>query len=406
MPFRSGSVSYARFKTIGPAPKAATQEVLDALADNVISEAALLAVETQFGWTTGVHLYDTNFDRDTVVVGPCLLLAMRLDTNKVPSEIKRAYRAMAESARAQDSETGFISRREKREVAEEVEERCRQDLSNGTHRRSKLLPVCWDLERGIVYAPAFGEASSSALMDLFNATFDCRLEPLSAGSVALDLLAAKGMMRNYEDLKPSPFTKPPAGAVDDEAGDFESTPEVPWSSAGPQPSDFLGNEFLIWLWHQCEVNEGLIDTEAGRIAIVLDRLLDMDCAWEATGKQSLSATGPTRLPEAAAALLHGKWPRKAGMILALGADEYELTFQADRFQVTSLKLPKLDPPAETPQDELEHRVEVISDVDRALVGLFRVFLETRIADGWPTTRSKVSAWIRGKAESKRRAPVA
>ncbi|MFG0252017.1 MAG: hypothetical protein ACF8NJ_03995, partial [Phycisphaerales bacterium JB038] len=185
MPFRSGSVSYARFKTIGDAPKAATQEVLDALADNVISESALLAVETQFGWTTGVHLYDTNFDRDTVVVGPCLLLAMRLDTNKVPAEIKRAYRAMAESARAQDSVTGFISRREKREAAEEVEERCRQDLSTGVHRRSKLLPVCWDLERGLVFAPAFGEASSSALMDLFHATFDCRLEPLSAGSVAL-----------------------------------------------------------------------------------------------------------------------------------------------------------------------------------------------------------------------------
>ncbi len=403
MPFRSGSVSYARLKTIGSAPGAATQDVLDALAANTISQAGELAVETQFGWTTGLHLYDTNFDRDSVVVGPCLLLGMRLDTNKVPADIRRAYRAMAESARSHGSESGFLSKREKREAAEEVEERCREDLSAGRFRRSKQLPICWDLERGLLFAPAFGEAASSALMDLFRATFDCKLEPLSAGSVALDVLAAKGMMRNYEDLRPSPFTKPPAGATDDAAEGAHSTPPIPWSSAGPQPSDFLGNEFLIWLWHECEANEGLIDTDAGRVALVMDRLLDMECAWEATGKQSLLASGPTRLPEAAAALLHGKWPRKAGLLLALGAEEYSLTLQADRFLVTGLKLPKPEQPAETPRDQLEDRLAQLREVDEALVGLFRAFLQQRVGHGWATTRGRISAWIRGKPVERRAA---
>jgi hypothetical protein len=401
MPFRSGSVSYARFQTLGGAPSAATQDVLDALAEHTISEAGLLPVETQFGWTTGLHVYDTNFDRDTNIVGPCLLLGMRIDTNKVPADIKRAYRAMAEAARTHDSDTGFLSKREKREAAEEVEERCREDLSAGRFRRSKLLPVCWDVERGLVLAPAFGEAASSALMDLFRATFDCKLEPLSAGSVALDILASRGMTRNYEDLKPSAFTAAPAEALAGEGESIGSTPPVPWSAAGPQPSDFLGNEFLIWLWHQCEVEEGLIETEAGRLAVVMDRMLDMECAWEATGKQALAANGPTRLPEAAAGLRHGKWPRKAGLLLALGAEEFELTLQADRFLVTGLKLPKPEDPADTPRDELERRVQLVSDVDRALVGLFRVFLERRVAESWQATRGEISRWIQSKAASRR-----
>ncbi|MFG0252847.1 MAG: hypothetical protein ACF8NJ_08245, partial [Phycisphaerales bacterium JB038] len=67
----------------------------------------------------------------------------------------------------------------------------------------------------------------------------------------------------------------------------------------------------------------------------------------------------------------------------------------------SLKLPKPEEPPETPQDELAQRVEEIAEVDRALVGLFRVFLEARVADGWPHARGKLSAWIRSKAAGKR-----
>lgn len=405
MPFRSGTVSYTRFKTIGSAPKAATADVLDALKANIIPEAGELAVETQFGWTTGLHVFDTDFDPESVVFGPCLLLGMRLDTSKVPAEIVRAYRAMAHAARSKDTESGFLSKRSKREAAEEVEERCRRDLSSGAHRRSKLIPVYWDLERSLVLAPAFGEAASTALIDLFRATFDCRLEPLSAGSIALDILAGQGKTRTYEDLRPSAFTRPPPGASDSGGEAERATPAVPWSSAGPQPSDFLGNEMLIWLWHECETNERLIQTEAAKTALVIDRLLDMECAFEATGRQSLLATGPTRLPEAAAALSHGKWPRKAGLILALGSDEFELTFQADRFHVTGLKLPKADDPADTPRDELERRVALIGDLDRALLGLFRAFLEKRTSPGWPDVRSDISKWIRSRAAGKRLAAV-
>jgi hypothetical protein len=62
----------------------------------------------------------------------------------------------------------------------------------------------------------------------------------------------------------------------------------------------------------------------------------MQCAWDATGKQTLTAAGPSRLPEARCGLQHGKWPRKAGLILAAGGDQFEMTLQADRFQLTGV----------------------------------------------------------------------
>jgi hypothetical protein len=397
MPFRSGSVSYARFQVTGPAPTTVNGELLTQLNENTIRPTSVGdPPETEFGWVTGLHIYDTDFDPENVAFGGCLLAAMRVDTNKTPAEVKRAYRAMAEAALAADSETGFLSKRELREAKEDAEERCRRELAGGMHRRSRMLPIMWDLERKLLLAPAFGDAARTALLDLFHATFDLKLLPLSAGGLAREIASIAGKTRTYEDLKPSGFTSPPAEALADDDGASPvdpSRPQVPWSYSGPEPSDFVGNEFLIWLWHQCEQDEGLVQTPSGELAVVIDRVLDMDCAWEVTGKQTLRGNGPTRMPEAGDALREGKWPRKLGLLLAADGNEWELTLQGDRLHVSGAKIPKSEDPADTPRDLMEYRIQSIRDLDRALVALYRTFLDERLGSSWPTIRQRLGQWI-------------
>jgi hypothetical protein len=396
MPFDSGSVSYARFRIVG-GPDAVDAELLAALAENVARPPSVGArPEMQAGWAGPRHVYDTDFDPASVVFGETLLLGIRIDTNRVPPELRRAYRAMAERSRAAESATGFASRREKREAKDEADEKCREELGSGRHVKSKHVPVLWNVRERIVFAPIFSDAAGANLRDLFAATFDATVEPLSAGALAHELLSARGLARSHEDAKPSTFTPPPPAAHAENGGNG-ALPSVPWTFAVPEHKDFLGNEFLIWLWAQSEVGSASIETARGSVAIAIDRSLSMDCAWDVTGKQTLNADGPTRLPEAAMALKIGKWPRKAGMIIAAGGVQCELTFQADRFLVTGCKLPKPDEPPVTSRETIEHRMNALEAIDVALVALFDVFLQRRIGTAWQPERQRIRDWILSKA---------
>jgi len=407
MGIRNGSISYARFKVAGSGGRTPPRDVdaglLEALAGGQLRPGGVgEPPPVEFGWCGGRHVYDGAFGAEHNVFGRALLFGLRVDANKVPAEIRRAYRAMAEAGYAADSGTGFLSRREKTAAKEEAEERCRSELAEGRYRRSKMVEVLWDLERSVVLAPAFSDAATTGLRDLFHSTFDLKLQPLSSGGLAFDVLSSRGLMREYEDLQPSAFTPPPAGAIDpDQPESADGTrPSVPWAHVTPEASDFIGNEFLLWLWWRCERDEGVVDTaEAGSVALAVERSLDMQCAWDATGKQSLTADGVARAPEARVGLKNGKWPRKAGLIVAAGGEQFELTLQADRFILTGVKVEKPEEDIGSPRELVEHRLGQVRTLDEALVGVYDAFLRERTASGWTTRRDRIGAWMRGRSSS-------
>ena len=75
------------------------------------------------------------------------------------------------------------------------------------------------------------------MAEIFERTFKCELQPLTAGSQAARLLVEGGKRREYEDFRPTRFVAGPEGE-----GQY---PEYPWVAKGPEPKDFLGNEFLV-----------------------------------------------------------------------------------------------------------------------------------------------------------------
>src|SRR5947209_5210134 len=66
MPFASGSISFRRFAVVGKKsdqPKSVDQELLDKLAEHVIKPAEFgLPDDSEYGWSGGRHLFDTQFD--------------------------------------------------------------------------------------------------------------------------------------------------------------------------------------------------------------------------------------------------------------------------------------------------------------------------------------------------------
>jgi len=408
MPFRSGSISYSRFGVSGSLPDDANEGALALLGRHVVKQRALSDEGTLSGWCTGRHVFDADFSWEQCGFSGAILCAMRVDRAKVPPEIRRAYVAMAEDERraaeatatASDGPAAPLSRAARREAKADAERRCKEEIADGRYRRIGMVPVLFDLVHRSVLTPASGDAVFKELKALVEATYGCRLERRSAGGIAADILGARGMTPDLDDALPEAFTAPPAEAVaraQEEGARVGQRPEVPWALAGGDRNDFLGNAFLMWLWWQAEAREGVIETATVQVAVMVDKLLELECPWGVGGKATLRGTMPTRSVEAAKALQSGKWPRRMGLLVAAHGQEFECTLQGDRFAVGGLKLQPPEEAANTPRLEIEDRLDRLGTFDAVLVALYDQFLRERFGREWPTRRQQITEWISARS---------
>ncbi|MEM1028038.1 MAG: hypothetical protein AAGJ38_08135 [Planctomycetota bacterium] len=410
MPFDSGRVTFTRFHVTGDAPSHVDDAFLSILSEARFRESDLgTPDEVEAGFTTGVHLFDTQFTYQKIGYGTpgngLALFAMRLDTNKVPADIKKAYKVMNELAAAAGNPTGFASKSEKREARETANEQVREELASGKYRKSKVVPILWDFANQTLYCGAAGTTVIEHLSRLMRNAFAVELDNLSAGVLAGNLIKAQGRSRDYEDLQPSAFTAPPDAPrprndqdTDGPAFGEGALPVLPWIAKSVDLKDYLGNEFLMWLWWHGEKDREspTIKTEAaGDVFAALDKALDMDCAWDLTGKQTLRGDNPTRLPEAADALVTGKWPRKVGLILADAEHQWQLTLQGDQFVVSGAQLPEIED-VENARELTERRLELIVGLSETLNALYTAFLARRASGPWASDRDAIKTWIKAR----------
>ncbi|HSU67127.1 MAG TPA: hypothetical protein VLJ39_09660 [Tepidisphaeraceae bacterium] len=385
MGFPSGSVSFRRFAVVGKSPAAPEQDLLDKLSQHALRPSELgLPEEVEYGWCGGHHVFDGAFSFEHNAYADALHFAMRVDTNKVPGELKKAYQIMEEEAVAATNPSGFISKNQKRDAKETVRLKIEDELRSGRYRRSKLVPVLWDLPNQMLYSSA-SNATFEKLAELFERSFELQLQPITSGSLGLQVLEPKGRKRDYEDFRPTRFVHGPDGE-----GQY---PEYPWVAKGPEPKDFLGNEFLLWLWHEADHRSGVINTEsAGEVTIYIDRSLDLDCAYGQTGRDSLRGDGPSRMPEARDALRSGKLPRKAGFVVDAFKQQFSLTLNAESLAIGTAKLPDIED-AESPRVVFEERIALVRDLCKAVDAMFETFLKTRASSAWEGQVGSLRKWI-------------
>ncbi|HEX8916855.1 MAG TPA: hypothetical protein VF796_31180 [Humisphaera sp.] len=388
MGFPSGSVSFRRFVVSGKVKKSVDQEMLDKLAEHVVKPGEFgVPEEEEWGWCGGRHVLDGKFSFDHNVFNDCLHFAMRVDTNRFPGAMKKAYEAMEEDAVAATNPSGFISKTQKKDVKDAVRKRIEEELKSGKFRRSKLVQVLWDLPNRTLYSTASGK-SFEKLADLFERSFGLTLEPVSAGTQALRILEKRGKRREYEDTRPTRFAAGPAGG--------EQHPDYPWVSKGPEPKDFLGNEFLLWLWHEADHRSGVIKTdEAGDVAVLVDKTLDLDCSFGQTGRDMLKGDGPGRMPEAMDGLRTGKVPRKVGLVLDINKHQYALTLAGESLAVNGLVIPEIEE-ADTPRVVFEERITLLRDFCNGIDELFGAFLKVRAGGSWETFGGQIKKWIKAQ----------
>src|ERR1051326_9278870 len=88
----SGRVSCLRYRVAGKALQSFGPEHLEQLAEHAIGRQKVASGDgSQAGWVAGDHILDTSFDLAKNIINDALHFALRIDEQKVPADLLRAY---------------------------------------------------------------------------------------------------------------------------------------------------------------------------------------------------------------------------------------------------------------------------------------------------------------------------
>src|SRR5262245_11858741 len=379
MGFVTGRLTCRRYRVTGRSLSAFHPEHVEKLAHSAIGRQRIMSADgSQAGWIAGDHILDTKFDLAKNIVHDSLQFALRIDQQKIPGDLLRAYAQVELEGLAANNPSGIPSGRQRREARMLAKERLENEAKDGRFLRRKAIPILWDAPSGELIAATTAASALDRLHPLFKQTFDRGLDPLGAGKQAFLIAEATNQTRGVDDATPTVFVP-------------GQTRSVAWT---PEENnrDFLGNEFLLWLWFHVE-NES--DTVAlgdkSEVAVMLARTLVLECPRGQTGRESIASEGPTKLPEALRAIQAGKLPRKAGLTLVRHDLQYEFTLHAETLAVTGAKLPA--PEAEDDRARQEERVTKLRGLLETLDLLYAAFLERRLTDAWTKETAHMKKWL-------------
>jgi hypothetical protein len=380
MGFFSGRVTFARYRVNGPSPGMFGPDHLERLEAHAIGKQRVAAADgVEVGWTAGDHILDTDFALEKNIVNDALHCCIRIDVQKLPADLMRAYAQVELQALAAANPSGIPSARQKREARETARERIEDEARDGRYLRRKAYPLVWDALSNELLVGTTSVTVLDRLHTLFQQTFGVSFESLGAGRQAFRLAETRQQTRNVDDAAPAPFVP------------GVSPSEVAWLF-DEASRDFLGNEYLMWLWYMLDSESDTIPLADGsEAAVMLARTLVLECPRGETGKETITSDGPTRLPEARRAIQAGKLPRKVGLTIVRHDHQYELTLQAESLAVSGARLPA--PEATDDRARLEERITQLRHLVETLDLLYDAFSQRRASDLWTKELAKVQKWL-------------
>lgn len=389
MGFFSGRATFLHFKVNGPAPRLFDDEHLDRLKDRQAGRQRIASADgVETGWTAGDHVLDTDFHLAKNIINDTLTFDLRVDTDKIPSDLLRAYYAVELKALSKNNPSGFASARQKREAKEIARERLEQEAKDGRYKKRKCIPVLWDRQTNEVLFGATSLTQVDRLCSLFEQTFGIGLDCITAGRRAYQLAELHSRTRMVDDSAPSAFVP------------GVSPPDVAWI-ADESSRDFIGNEFLLWLWYYTDVQSDTIKlADSSEVTLMLARTLNLECPRGVTGHETISHEGPTRLPEARRAIQSGKLPRKVGLTMVRHSEQYELTLHAETLAVGGAKLPPPDEESDA-RGKLDDRANQLRALIETLDLLYDAFGQKRFGKDWEQELLGMQKWL--KREERRAA---
>jgi hypothetical protein len=390
MGFLSGRASFVRFHLDHAAPKLFGPEQLERLAEYAIGKQRQAEKDgTEMGWIAGDDILDLDFDLAKNIVNDALLFALRVDVAKLPTDLLRSYARIELRALAADNPSGRPSAYQKRQAREAARDRLEAEAKDGRYTKRKAYPVLWDLPTNTLLVGSMSAGVLGRVTELFKLTFQRTATLQDATTRAqVDRYASK---KDYH-LQPAQFV-PAAGFTD-----------VAWIK-DPGSANYLGNEFVLWLWHMTDDKDDVIELgDKSEVTVMLARRLKLECPRGQSGSESIASEAPAQLPEARRAVQTGKWPRQTGLVLARHGQQYELTLQPELLAVGGAKLPFIE--EEEERARLEERISQLRHLIETLDLLYDAYVAKRLSKEWPGELERMQTWLKRLDRGQRTATAA
>ncbi len=392
MGFLSGPVTFQCFEIEGDSSRHFGPDEVKILEKFAISEIAATAEAPGVGFLAGEHLLDLKFDLEKNVIGDALNCAIRVDSHQIPSAIRKAWVQMELAALTAENPGTRPTKVQRQEAKDAVQERCEDEIRSGRFLRMQQLPVLWDAQNSILYLGSGSVTAADLCCDLFARAFDLELNPMTASRRAKQWATAAKRLKALDQTIPSVFHVNNAGA------------EISWWNQQEGNWDFLGNELLLWLWWRWETASDTIALPDGsEVTGMFARTLSLQCPRDESGKETITAEGPTGLPEAVQAIRSGKLPRRAGMTLVRQGQQYDVALQPETFTVSGAKI-HLDDTSEG-RGGLEDRIDSVRALHETIDLLFKAFCEQRVGKNWPGELDQIGRWLKSEG-ARRKNPAA
>lgn len=148
--------------------------------------------------------------------------------------------------------------------------------------------------------------------------------------------------------------------------------------------EFIGREFLTWLWFRSEADEGrFAPPGSDPFQLWLDDRVVLESDGDEKVQQVICQGTDSALTEARYAILGGKKVTQARLKLMQGDDEWVFTLDAAWLNFRSLKTPKVMTDfQEDPEGIFFERLLLIQKVVDALEAVFIEFITLRISKKW------------------------
>lgn len=378
MPFLpSGSCSFVRFVVNSAKPRTFDDTHLEALRNRQSGRHRLASADgVDCGWTAGDHVLDLDFTELKQVWPDHLAWDLCIKTDKLPADLMKAYYEVELKALSKGNPGGYPSARQKREAKESARERLEQEAKDGRFIKRSLQGCLWDALRNEVFFSGTSSTNQDRLQSLFEQTFGNDLDLITAGTLAL---------KQYPQ------------AVDEHLSQFvpDVTPDRPGWCPDDSVPDFLGNEFLLWLWYTADIDTDTIKLpDESEATFMFSGGVKVEDPRAVSGRGALNSDSAPRLPEAKVAVKHGKLPRQAALTVVRHDEQFSFLIQAETLAITNCKLPKAPEDITENRSRLEHRLQALHDLAETLDLMFAAFLAKRFSPMWPMDLSNMQGWLR------------
>lgn len=389
MGFLAGTTTFQRFwVTKDPTPALGPDHIKKLEKFRIGQLDTTATDEPNVGFLAGAHLLDTKFAIEKNIIGDALHFGVRVDTDQIPAAIKNAWLQMELLPLTVDNPSGKPTKAQRQEAKEMVEARCAEEAATGKFRRMSQVSVLWDASNEEIYIGSTSPSATDVCIELLERAFDIEMDHVTSGKLAQTYATEYEQLEDLYKLTPSTFVA-------------DQEPGITWWNGMSDNYDYLGNEFLLWLWWNWESNGDVLKlNDDSEVSGMFARTLSLDCPQGEFGKETISAASPVVLPEAILAVQSGKLPRKAGLTLVRNDQQYDLTLQAETFSVGSGKITTLGDDADVDSHD---RIQSIRDFSETIDLLFDAFCERRLGKPWKSELKKIQDWLQAEKPIRRRA---